>query len=636
MMQSALWLGLGERLDPLVLDLLNRSSAVFMLLLAVLLLRFVFYWGPKWLRCLLWALVALRLLLPLHLNTPVSALGGVGIPVSETGQVEFFHETELTYGTGLMLYTPVDGSHMVLTAAKPGAEKNGRAVTMSPLVLLSPFWLLGCLGLLTYALLNLVRLKRKLREAIRLEKGVWLSDRVDTPFLLGLFRPRIYLPADMAPELREPVLRHERAHLSRGDQWWKLLGWLLLCVYWFSPMIWLSWFLYCRDLEQACDERVIRGLAEGERKGYASALLECSLPRARRLLSPLAFGETGVKTRIQAVLNYRRAALWLIIAALVLAAAAAVFLGTDPIAAERRAEAREWTEPALSPDLEAAVHAGLLEKHLANYVGEGLPTEAHVVLAAEEHGSETTVWVYAVHWSLLWNGEDLEETCGGSGPARLTFTTDQGEYVPVNYWQPLGGEKYEQELLEHLPDYISPVRADHIAGQYQLRLNQNCYAQAVAYYRLDPEPLVEGLFTALLSGGGDDPDDCIHHAPGAWQELLYLGNYSARWVVARLLEPETGGEKYASIAEMVTKPRETSPEELRDAVLWRLLQELDENAGSSSAARFNVNAYLTSTRHCFQSWLGSVQKSEAAKGRAWLEQNKPIAALALGMSRGAA
>ena len=627
----SLWLDLGEKLSPILLNLLNRSHAAFLLLAAALLLRFLFYRGPKWVRCLMWVLVALRLILPLHLPFSLSVLSGTRIPMSGTGQLEFFHQTEGGDAPALEIYTSVDSSSGTLGPVELGGHE-GESYSVSPQALLAPLWLLGALGLLTYALASFLRLKRRLREAVRMEKGVWLSDRIDAPFILGLFRPRVYLPADMEPSLKASALAHERSHLRRGDQLWKLLGWLILCVYWFSPLLWLGWFLFCRDLELSCDEKVIRGKTEEERKGYAAALLECSLPRRVRLYSPLAFGEAGVKGRIQAVLNYRKPSRLLLALVLLLCCAAAVFLGTDPMAA--KAAEPVWAEPKLSPELEEAVHRAVLERNAGRYLHGDFAFEEHGVLALEEGEAETVVWLQTEYMELTWDGQRLALAGGGSDPVLLRFQNADGAYVLTEYRFTHEGEAFGEDFEAHFPMTVSAYyRITETAG-WPMKLAQGCCAQAVERFGIDGPALVERLFAELEAAPGEDVREKLRSAAGTYSDLLYLGEYTLPWVFARFLEMDPPKAKYSSSGDIAKNYRDPSPEEeqeeLRNRLLWRLVQDL----AGGEAAGIEPGMYHQTAQLCWSSWLSKCENTEYVNGMAWMEEHAPVEALALKMSRG--
>ena len=192
-------------------------------------------------------------------------------------------------------------------------------------------WAAGMGILVLHSLVSYIRLWRRVRTAVRLEESVYESEFTDTPFVLGIVRPRIYLPAHMPEEMRVPVLAHERAHLRRLDNLWKMAGYALLCAYWFHPLVWAAYSLFCRDLELACDESVIKGYDAHRRRLYSAALLVCSLDRRGALGYPLTFGEVGVRERIKAVIRYKKPGFWMAVAAVAACIAVAICFLTDPM-----------------------------------------------------------------------------------------------------------------------------------------------------------------------------------------------------------------------------------------------------------------------------------------------------------------
>lgn len=318
-------------MEALFAQLLSMSYAAGWLIGAVLLLRLALGRAPKGVRYGLWALVGVRLAVPLSLESPMSL-----IPTAPALPQTLGAEPAAGLPAGLSQWTGGGGGSQVevtLNAPAPGAELDWLAIG-------SWIWLAGLLVLLGYALVSVLRLRRRVREAVPLEENVWMCDQVDTPFLLGVLRPKIYLPSDLPQEALGPVLAHERAHLARGDHWWKPLGFLLLAVYWFHPLVWVAYVLFCRDLELACDERVIRGLDGAGKRAYSLALLACSTNRPVFSACPLAFGEGSVKGRVKAVLNYRKPAFWLVLAAAAACVIAAVCFLTDPA----RYPTLEWAQ----------------------------------------------------------------------------------------------------------------------------------------------------------------------------------------------------------------------------------------------------------------------------------------------------
>lgn len=298
-------------------ELLNRSVSAGILILIIILLRVLLKKAPKWLHCLLWAVAALRLILP---ALPESAL-------SLNPRTELVPEVSYSEPAVTQPMENVTGNVSEMQTAVPAQPQKK---TVEPLAVLGWVWFGGMLGMLGYAVFSTEKLRRKTGVSVREKGNVFLCDSISSPFILGIVFPHIYLPSEMDSETREHVLAHERAHLSRGDQLWKPLGWLLLSVYWFHPLVWLGYILLCRDIELACDEKVVRQMETPEKAAYSQALLNCSLPRRMVTACPLAFGETGVKTRVKNVLNYRKPALWVILAAIVLCIAAAVCFLTKP------------------------------------------------------------------------------------------------------------------------------------------------------------------------------------------------------------------------------------------------------------------------------------------------------------------
>ncbi len=310
-------------MENVMLHLFNVSISTSWLIAAVLLLRFCFAKAPKYIRCLLWGIVGVRLLMPFSIESALSLL-----PTSQTIPDEIVYATVPSVNTGIFevdqLVNPVIGENL---APQVGAGVNPVQVW---LLIGGLVWAIGVLAMLCYALVSYLSVRRRVREAALLSDNVYRCDRVDSPFILGFFRPRIYLPSDMGEEDQRYVIAHEQAHLARRDHWWKPLGFALLAVYWFNPLLWVAYVLLCRDIELACDEKVLAACGEEQKKPYADALINCSVPRKRLTACPLAFGETGVKGRIKSVLHYKKPAFWVIVIALLACVAVAIGFLTVP------------------------------------------------------------------------------------------------------------------------------------------------------------------------------------------------------------------------------------------------------------------------------------------------------------------
>ena len=310
-------------MTDIFLGFLNRSLAAGILILAVVLVRLVFKKAPRWLLCALWALAAVRLVCPVSIESVLSL-----IPSAEPVQPEIIVSAQPAITSGIPAVDAIVNPPLA-AAFTPSPAQSANPLQIWTF-LAACVWLAGIAALLLYAAVSALRLRLRVRTAVRLEQSVYQSEFVPSPFILGVLRPRIYLPYGLEPDAQAMVLAHERAHLRRGDQLWKPLGYLILAAYWFNPLCWLAYILFCRDIEAACDEKVVRELGEGCKAAYSRALLACSAPKKLITACPLAFGETGVKARIRSVLNYKKPAFWLVLAAVLVSAAVAVCFLTDP------------------------------------------------------------------------------------------------------------------------------------------------------------------------------------------------------------------------------------------------------------------------------------------------------------------
>ena len=318
-------------MGKLFLTLLNMSLNASWLILAVVLLRVLLKRAPKWVRCVLWALAAVRLVCPVSLESHWSLIPDAEpVPQSVVDyQIQLPPEETVTvYPDAAETAAPDFAGTADPNAAIPVTTEGGPVIPVAELA--AAVWAAGVAALLLYGLVSTLRLRRRVRAVLPLTDGVWICDGIDSPFILGVFRPRIYLPSDMTGEEMEYVLAHERSHLKRRDHWWKPIGYLLLAVYWFNPLVWLAYVLLCRDIELACDEKVVKEMDAADKKAYSRALLSRSAPRRMVAACPLAFGEVGVKARVKSVLSYKKPAFWVILAAVAACVVLAVCFLTDP------------------------------------------------------------------------------------------------------------------------------------------------------------------------------------------------------------------------------------------------------------------------------------------------------------------
>ncbi|MCI7726937.1 MAG: hypothetical protein MSH58_07350 [Clostridiales bacterium] len=419
------------------LYLANQSITAGYLILAVLILRLLLRRVPKDLLLWLWVPVGLRLILPVSLESALSL-----IPRANPIPLDIVYSPAPAIDSGI----PV-----IDRAVNPVITENLTPVvtaSVNPmqivLAIISNLWLAGMVVMLLYAAVSYYRLSRKCAVSMHLQGKLYLCDNIPTPFILGIIRPRIYLPSDMNPESQSYVLKHEAAHLHHRDHWWKPLGFLLLCVYWFQPLVWIAYFLFCRDLEIACDERAIAGMEEGERKAYSYALLSCAAPRRTIAMCPVAFGENSVKSRIKHVLRFQKAGFWVIAAVLVITLIASVCFLTNP---------KEDEEPLLQT------------------VPDTVPTEA---MEAAEEDYQPLSGYYAY-------------TNGG-----LTLEIDKVSGVKTQTARDSSGEAYEQTILLTEPGTVVSIVDPDMNGEAEnWRL---CEATG----SLDPIPIRDDLGSMRL------------------------------------------------------------------------------------------------------------------------------------------
>lgn len=319
-------------MTEIFLYIVNMSITATILAVVVLFLRLLLKKAPKWISVLLWGLVALRLICPFAVESPFSLMPKTDWVVQEPlTEEDFFLDSvpdripafdSSSFASDVTVqysYYPLENSNIEIH----------RGISVS--FILSCIWAAGMAALLLHTVISTIRLHRSIGAAVRVRDNVWESSAVESPFVLGMIRPRIYVPRGMSEEKLAYVIAHEKAHICRKDHWWKPLGFLLLTIHWFNPVLWLTYILLCRDIEMACDERVIKDYDDVQRADYSEALLDCSVKRKMITACPLAFGEVSVKERIKSVLHYKKPAFWIVILAVVACIVVAVCFLTNPL-----------------------------------------------------------------------------------------------------------------------------------------------------------------------------------------------------------------------------------------------------------------------------------------------------------------
>lgn len=335
------------------LYLANRSIRAGFLILAVIGLRFLFRKLPKGPQLLLWAVVALRLAVPFSPESPWSLLPSAELLSSQaTINTPLQRDPSILQAENeISVPATTEAPHVVTGAAPTTATQPQTGSSASPGALETPaasglgdldvffrictvVWLLGMAAMISYGLISYLRLRKKLSVSLRQDGRIYICDEISSPFILGLCRPRIYLPSGLSPAAKPYVLAHEQAHLRHGDAWWKLFGFLLLSVYWFHPLVWAAYALFCRDLEMACDERAVKGMDDRQRKDYACTLLLCAAPKGSFSVCPVAFSQNSIKARIRNLLQKKNARLWAGLLALIAALVVILCFATNPKSAK--------------------------------------------------------------------------------------------------------------------------------------------------------------------------------------------------------------------------------------------------------------------------------------------------------------
>jgi len=311
-------------MEFLFLKLVNMSITASWLVLAVVIIRNLFRNLPKVFRVMLWGLVGIRLILPFSFESVLSL-----IPSSETLPENIISGPSFDIKSGIGALDNRVNEYL--------DDRYFEGVTVpayngyNTMRILSFLWITGVIAMLVYSFISYYKIARKVKESVNLKENIFICDNIPAPFVLGLISPRIFIPSDMNESDMIYVTAHEKAHIERKDHLWKPIGFLILAVYWFNPLIWLAYILLCRDIELACDEKVIKEMGEDVKKDYSTALINCSISQRAITACPLAFGETGVKERIKAVLSYKKPAFWIVATAVVLSVAIAVCFLTDPL-----------------------------------------------------------------------------------------------------------------------------------------------------------------------------------------------------------------------------------------------------------------------------------------------------------------
>ena len=450
-------------MENIFLKILNISITASWLVLAVLLMRLLLRKAPRYLSVIMWALVGIRLLLPFSFESALSL-----IPSTETIPPEILYEKSPQIQTGFdTINSAINPVISESFAPTPGASVNPLQVIT---FLAGWIWVIGMAAMAIYSLISCLRLRRQLREAMPLKDNIYLCDRIETPFIFGLFRPKIYLPSSMASADIPLVLAHEQAHLQRRDHIWKPLGFLLLTVYWFNPLLWVAYILLCRDIEAACDEKVLADMGEEVKKPYSQALVNCSVPRKMVAACPLAFGEVNVKSRIQKVLNYKKPAFWLLIAAVVVCIALSVCFLTNPQTVNKKMQV--FLDCAIADHFQTDKSAG------------NACCLDYRILGTEKKGKTTTVYMWVLYEEYSYQNGRIDQESGSHIVTAITARKEDGNYRLIEYWEPRDGGYYTDDIKAKFPMRLWLKALD--SQRYIQRQKKACRELAEEYFLENP------------------------------------------------------------------------------------------------------------------------------------------------------
>ena len=431
-------------MDALFLKIVNMSIAASWLILAVILLRVVLKKAPKWINVLLWALVAVRLLCPIFFESSLSF-----VPNAEPIPQEIF-----------MMEPPENHENAVLDPVENSNLPNVPSVSVDVSVeqiqwdaVFATFgWMFGMAAMLVYAAVSYILVKRKVKASLHLRDNIWICDDIQMPFILGAIKPSIYIPSG-TDEARLPhIIAHENAHLKRRDNWWKPLGFFVLAIHWFNPLVWVAYILLCRDIELACDEKVIRDLNQSESISYSEALLSCSVNRRMVMVCPLAFGEVGVKERVKRVLNYKKPTFWIVLAAAIACVVVAVCFLTNPVAEVELGDIESVTVDNISVSDEATAElVSLINSHRCTPFRVGLDDPNSLSRAIQLNCANGDF--YLLHYQY-YSGFSFDLRHPGEDDYRSILTFFTAEDGGQKAWKM--EYEFDAKLKEWLSEYSSP------------------------------------------------------------------------------------------------------------------------------------------------------------------------------------
>lgn len=536
-------------MEKLFLSVLNMSLIASVMVVVAVFVRLMLKKAPRWIVCLLWGLVAVRLVCPFSFESVLSL-----IPSAEPIPQEITLMENPQIDTGIYIVNNVVNpiiSDTVTSDSLASVNKVEATVRIA-----SYIWLFGIVCLTGYAVVSYIMLYRKTKGAISVGDRIKISDYIETPFILGIIRPFVYVPSGISDEQFKHIIAHENAHLKRLDYLWKPMGFIILSIHWFNPFVWIAYIMLCKDIEIACDEKVIRELAKNDITAYAQTLLNCSQERRIILMCPIAFGEVSVKERIKHVLSFKKPAFWIILVAVIVCAIVAVCFLTNPkreeepglveTNIENNSENDSMSELELSETTEAdnadtaeealtfeeAIYQEII-KHGSKYAPASGVSEYKVAsfIKLEEAVTDGTVEERYVKGMAMYmeanvTDEGIEETSSLHIPVILTFEVVDGNYVLKEWWESGEGAFYGQSIVDNfLPENVDIVMNSQTTTYVQ---HMDCYNQIIQQSGMDTDIVIRQLLNTICSSPltSSNPTDYIREWPIEYRELLYYGQYT--------------------------------------------------------------------------------------------------------------
>ena len=503
-------------MTALFFKILDMSITASWLVLAVIILRPILTKAPKWIRGILWSFVALRLVFPFSIDSIFSMM-----PRFDSRSVTIYE----TKTEAIVLDLPAFNQAVDSLVTNPGDSVDPMQILM---FVLSIIWVIGIISMLSYMTVTYLLIKRKVKEAVLLEDNIWVCDRIATPFILGVIKPKIYLPTSINSTDTEYVIAHEKAHIKRLDHLWKPLAFLLLCVYWFNPLLWVAYALLCKDIELACDEKVIDELGTQIKKPYCEALVNCSISRKSISACPLAFGENGVKARIKSVLSFKKAGIVITAFSLSLAIIVAIGFLTNPETEEKPSANSNVSENKQNESFSFNTNNNVVISPNSFGFSDGKP---YISITLKNNGDQSVV-LYGQDFYIL-DGDKVVESNGTVFYDLLQFMLKSGE---------------SDVLSLDLQDYtLEENKVYRLVKNYKIEGSDKTYGGFIDF-KIDTKA-VKG--TLLSCVGTTDDDSYVDNAFGnvplylfGEDNVLYSNEYNGKEHIIKYWYPVGKLEKF--------------------------------------------------------------------------------------------